>query len=63
LFEAAGSERDGAGRDEVLTGRGNQLTPFVTNKMPRTYGQYDTKLGPIDPATYLARWKSENGLD
>ncbi len=40
-----------------------QLTPFVTRNMPRTYGQYETETGPKDPATYLARWKAENGLD
>ncbi|KAH6640538.1 mitochondrial ribosomal protein L27-domain-containing protein [Chaetomium tenue] len=42
---------------------GFKLTPFVTKNMSRTYGSYETKLGPKDPATYLARWKSENGLD
>ncbi|KAK4034428.1 mitochondrial ribosomal protein L27-domain-containing protein [Parachaetomium inaequale] len=43
---------------------GFKLTPFVTETMPRTYGDYDgIKLGPKDPATYLARWKAENGLD
>jgi hypothetical protein len=40
-----------------------QLTPFVTQTMPRTFGQYETKLGPKDPTMYLARWKAENGLD
>ncbi|KAK0742304.1 mitochondrial ribosomal protein L27-domain-containing protein [Apiosordaria backusii] len=42
---------------------GFKLTPFVTNTVRRTYGQYNTKLGPKDPQEYLARWKSENGLD
>ncbi|AEO64075.1 1e5a9b5f-0933-42b3-bdc4-7f26ed869662 [Thermothielavioides terrestris] len=43
---------------------GFKLTPFVTRNMPRTFGQYEgNKLGPRDPATYLARWKAENGLD
>ncbi|KAK4128450.1 hypothetical protein N657DRAFT_638922 [Parathielavia appendiculata] len=42
---------------------GFKLTPFVTRNMPRTFGQYETKLGPKDPAVYLARWKAENGLD
>jgi hypothetical protein len=41
-----------------------QLTPFVTKKMAKTYGEYEgDKQGPRNPATYLARWKSENGLD
>jgi large subunit ribosomal protein L41 len=31
--------------------------------MPRTFGVYETKEGPKDPALYLARWKAENGLD
>lgn len=32
--------------------------------MPRTFGEYSgDALGPKNPATYLARWKSENGLD
>ncbi|KAL2258250.1 hypothetical protein VTK26DRAFT_8524 [Humicola hyalothermophila] len=43
---------------------GFKLTPFVTRNMPRTFGQYSgDPLGPKNPATYLARWKSENGLD
>ncbi|KAK3995806.1 mitochondrial ribosomal protein L27-domain-containing protein [Cladorrhinum sp. PSN332] len=40
-----------------------KLTPFVTQNVKPTYGQYETKLGPKDPAVYLAKWKSENGLD
>ncbi|KAH6618059.1 mitochondrial ribosomal protein L27-domain-containing protein [Chaetomium sp. MPI-SDFR-AT-0129] len=42
---------------------GFKLTPFVTATMPRTYGKYDTKLGPKDATMYLERWKAENGLD
>ncbi|KAK4229370.1 mitochondrial ribosomal protein L27-domain-containing protein [Podospora fimiseda] len=40
-----------------------KLTPFVTKNVKPTYGQYETKLGPKDPALYLAKWKAENGLD
>lgn len=41
-----------------------QLTPFVTNNMRRTFGQYTgDEAGPRSAAAYLARWKSENGLD
>ncbi len=41
-----------------------QLTPFVTNNMRRTFGQYTgDEEGPRSAAAYLARWKSENGLD
>ena len=60
LREKNGMGRDGAGADD---GDETQLTPFVTRNMPRTYGQYETATGPKDPATYLARWKAENGLD
>ncbi|KAK4234882.1 mitochondrial ribosomal protein L27-domain-containing protein [Achaetomium macrosporum] len=42
---------------------GFKLTPFVTRNMPRTFGKYETELGPKDPELYLARWKAENGLD
>ncbi|KAK4105176.1 hypothetical protein N658DRAFT_491621 [Parathielavia hyrcaniae] len=42
---------------------GFKLTPFVTRNMQRTFGQYETKLGPKDPALYISRWKAENGLD
>ncbi|KAH8897050.1 hypothetical protein GQ53DRAFT_742899 [Thozetella sp. PMI_491] len=43
---------------------GFKLTPFVTANMRRTFGQYTgDEDGPRNPATYLARWKSENGLD
>ncbi|KXX76844.1 hypothetical protein MMYC01_206403 [Madurella mycetomatis] len=43
---------------------GFKLTPFVTNNMPRTHGQYQgDPLGPKSPSLYLARWKAENGLD
>ncbi|KAK4134905.1 hypothetical protein BT67DRAFT_285516 [Trichocladium antarcticum] len=43
---------------------GFKLTPFVTRNMPRTFGQYNgDALGPKNPEMYLARWKSENGLD
>jgi len=31
--------------------------------MDPTYGKYDTKLGPKDPALYLERWKRENAVD
>ena len=42
----------------------SQLTPFVTENMRRTFGQYTgDKQGPKNASTYLARWKSENGLD
>jgi large subunit ribosomal protein L41 len=56
---------DERGEIRMLTqSRKHQLSPFVTETMPRTYGDYDgIKLGPKDPATYLARWKAENGLD
>ncbi len=41
-----------------------QLTPFVTNNMRRTFGQYTgDEDGPRSATAYLARWKSENGLD
>ncbi|KAK4166490.1 mitochondrial ribosomal protein L27-domain-containing protein [Cladorrhinum sp. PSN259] len=42
---------------------GFKLTPFVTQNVKPTYGQYETKLGPKDPAVYLGKWKAENGLD
>ncbi|ORY61320.1 mitochondrial ribosomal protein L27-domain-containing protein [Pseudomassariella vexata] len=41
-----------------------KLTPFVTQRMPRTRGTYDGPAGgPKSPELYLERWKSENGLD
>lgn len=41
-----------------------QLTPFVARTVAPTHGVYTgNRLGPKDPATYLARWKAENGLD
>ncbi|KAK3384551.1 mitochondrial ribosomal protein L27-domain-containing protein [Lasiosphaeria ovina] len=42
---------------------GFKLTPFVTNNMRPTYGVYNDANGPRNPANYLSRWKSENGLD
>jgi len=41
----------------------DQLSPFVTKNMDKTYGQYETKQGPRDPAIYLNRWKRENAVD
>lgn len=40
-----------------------KLTPFVTLNVDKTYGQYETKAGPRDPAVYLNRWKRENAVD
>ncbi|KAK3381338.1 mitochondrial ribosomal protein L27-domain-containing protein [Podospora didyma] len=43
---------------------GFKLTPFVTENVRPTFGgKYPAGSGPRDPATYLSRWKSENGLD
>ncbi|KAL2162020.1 hypothetical protein VTH06DRAFT_7805 [Thermothelomyces fergusii] len=43
---------------------GFKLTPFVARTVAPTHGVYSgNSLGPKDPATYLARWKAENGLD
>ncbi|KAK9772929.1 putative Ribosomal protein [Seiridium cardinale] len=39
-----------------------KLSPFVTNKIERTRGQYQGS-GPNDPSLYIERWKDENGLD
>ncbi|KAL7622366.1 60S ribosomal protein L27, mitochondrial [Parahypoxylon ruwenzoriense] len=41
-----------------------KLTPFVTEKMPRTKGRYEGYAkGPKSPELYIDRWKAENGLD
>lgn len=43
---------------------GFKLTPFVTDTMRKTHGQFDGDAqGPRNPVAYLARWKAENGLD
>ncbi|KAI5779313.1 mitochondrial ribosomal protein L27-domain-containing protein [Geopyxis carbonaria] len=38
-----------------------ELTPFVTNKMKPTRGQYEPGEQPIQGKVYLNRWKAENG--
>lgn len=47
----------------MLMVRISQLTPFVTQNVDKTYGQYETKAGPRDPEVYLNRWKRENAVD
>jgi hypothetical protein len=43
---------------------GSQLTPFITNKMAKTRGEYvGYEGGAQDPKLYLERWKDENGQD
>ncbi|KAJ4413825.1 60S ribosomal protein L27, mitochondrial [Neurospora sp. IMI 360204] len=43
---------------------GFKLTPFVSKTISPVHDQFPgDKLGPRNPTTYLARWKSENGLD
>lgn len=43
---------------------GLQLTPFITNKMEKTRGQYvGYAKGAQDPQLYLERWKDENGQE
>ncbi len=43
-----------------------QLSPFVTQKMRPTHGNYSEvapSKGPASPILYLERWKLENGVD
>jgi hypothetical protein len=41
-----------------------QLTPFVTRKMPPTRGRFEgDPKGALSGAAYLAKWKAENMED
>lgn len=44
-----------------------KLTPFVSKRIRPVFGVFPSAEGevnsPRNPASYLARWKAENGLD